>query len=85
MENRSSFSSMNKNVLLVLVIILTPILVLGSLAMAGAENFKVQKDKFVEEEKTTTHGEGESLPLAIVEQFRSPFLLQVPTFLGSSV
>lgn len=73
---------MNKNVLLVLVIILTPIVVLGALAMAGAENFKVQKDKFVEEEKTTTHVEGEQLPSEIVEQLSSPFFLPAQAGLG---
>lgn len=50
MQNCSSIPPMNKNVLLVLVVILTPIVVLGALAMAGAENFEKQKEAAQHEE-----------------------------------
>jgi hypothetical protein len=35
---------MNKNVLIVFAVILTPIVILGALAVAGAENFEKQKE-----------------------------------------
>ncbi len=35
---------MNKNVLTVIVVILTPIIILGILAVAGAENFEKAKE-----------------------------------------
>jgi len=44
MVNYSSIFPMNKNVLLVLVVILTPIVILGVLALAGAQNFEEQKE-----------------------------------------
>jgi hypothetical protein len=45
---------MNKNVLLVLAIILIPIVILGVLAVSGAEKFAEQKENVEHEEETNT-------------------------------
>jgi hypothetical protein len=41
---------MNKNTLTVLIVILTPIIILGILAVAGAEKFEKQKETFEAEQ-----------------------------------
>lgn len=45
---------MNKNVLIVLIVILTPIVVVGIIAVAGAEHFEKQK----EAAENSQNGEG---------------------------
>jgi Flp pilus assembly protein CpaB len=73
MEISSSISPMNKNVLLVLIVILTPIVVLGVLAMAGAENFQEQKE--AAEHEDTTEEATVLMPVESVEMVSSPYFM----------
>lgn len=77
MQNCSSIPPMNKNVLLVLVVILTPIVVLGALAMAGAENFEKQKEAAQHEEGGEIATEAATIltPVESLEPVSSAFLI----------
>lgn len=66
---------MNKNVLLVFIVILTPIVILGALAMAGAENFEKQKEAAQHEEGNQTEAATILVPLKDVEQVSSPLFV----------
>jgi heme/copper-type cytochrome/quinol oxidase subunit 2 len=78
MEMSSSIPPMNKNVLLVLVVILTPIVILGVLALSGAENFEKQKEAAEHEEEGTTEAATVLEPIEAVEQLSLPFSLSSP-------
>jgi hypothetical protein len=78
MEKSSSILPMNKNVLLVLVVILTPIVILGVLALSGAENFKEQKEAAEHEEEGTTEAATVLEPIEAVGQLSLPFILSGP-------
>jgi hypothetical protein len=56
---------MNKNVLLVLVIILTPIVVLGTLAVAGAPGFAEQKEQNEHEAEEAVEENANTTPAII--------------------
>jgi heme/copper-type cytochrome/quinol oxidase subunit 2 len=72
----SSIPPMNKNVLLVLVVILTPIVILGVLAMAGAENFEEQKEAAEHEEtENATEAAAGMMPVEDLESVSSPFYM----------
>ena len=81
MEYQSSIPPMNKNVLLVLVVILTPIVILGVLALAGAQNFEAQKQAAEHEEENATEAATIIAPVEVIEQVSLPFfsMAAVPT------
>ena len=73
---------MNKNVLLVFVVILTPIVILGALAMAGAENFAEQKEAAEHEEETHTEAATILAPLEDAEIVPSPLFMSQQAEMG---
>jgi flagellar basal body-associated protein FliL len=62
---------MNKNVLIVFVVILTPIVIMGALAVAGAENFEKQKEAAENEnpEANLTENAGAIAPLEMLKVY----------------
>ncbi len=72
---------MNKNVLTVFIVILTPIIILGLLAVAGAERFEEQKQ--AAEEQHTEGNVTETAAILVPMQDVKVFDLQTNNLLDS--
>jgi hypothetical protein len=68
---------MNKNVMLVLVVILTPIVIMGTLAVSGAERFADQKENAEHEEENITEVAEIMVPLQMVKMVSTQIDLMV--------
>lgn len=76
---------MNKNVLLVFVVILTPIVILGVLAVAGSERYMEQKEAAEHEEPAETEAAAILMPLEDAEIVSSPLFMAYQTGLSLAV
>jgi len=76
---------MNKNVLLVFVVILTPIVILGALAMAGSERYLEQKEAAEHEEHAEPEAAAIMMPIEDAELVSSPFFMAQQTGLSLAV